>query len=211
VNAQVHTNQLPGSFASGVAQPLLTTLHLLCAPCGLAPRDCSVVSGARDWTDEEIVCDMSSPSRLHTYISNACYSFDFPKGSRQPRMAMPSRIMHHEIPSPVRGTHVGEDDRFAQDVFEHHVQELLHPRDHGQRDVGQPLDRLELQIIPAQLVERFRQGNARVSFSSSRVLPPHRPREGGLAHPADTSISNLADAWVCLRGHPGFPNNPSSS
>jgi hypothetical protein len=38
----------------------------------------------------------------------------------------------------------------------------------------------------------------------SRVMPPHRPREDGLAHPANTSRTNLADAWLCFRG--GFPS-----
>jgi hypothetical protein len=38
---------------------------------------------------------------------------------------------------------------------------------------------------------------------SSRASPPHRLREDGLTHPADTSRSNLARPWVC------FPNpNP---
>jgi hypothetical protein len=31
-------------------------------------------------------------------------------------------------------------------------------------------------------------------LSGSRALPPHRPREDGLAHPADTSRTNLASA-----------------
>jgi hypothetical protein len=35
------------------------------------------------------------------------------------------------------------------------------------------------------------------SWESSRAWPPHRPREDGLAHPADLP-------WVCFRG--GFPN-----
>ena len=39
---------------------------------------------------------------------------------------------------------------------------------------------------------------------SSRVSPPHRPREDGLAQPADTSRSNLATPWVYFRGR--FPN-----
>jgi hypothetical protein len=33
---------------------------------------------------------------------------------------------------------------------------------------------------------------------SSRASPPHRPREGGLAHPADTSRTNLAEALGLL-------------
>ena len=38
-----------------------------------------------------------------------------------------------------------------------------------------------------------------------RASPPHRPREDGLAHPVDTSRSNLAAAWL------GFPwlSNPT--
>jgi hypothetical protein len=42
---------------------------------------------------------------------------------------------------------------------------------------------------------------------SSRASPPHRPREDALAHPVDTSRSNLAAAWVCFRSG-GFPTNP---
>jgi hypothetical protein len=33
-----------------------------------------------------------------------------------------------------------------------------------------------------------------VSVESSRASPPHRSREDGLAHPADTSRTNLASA-----------------
>jgi hypothetical protein len=40
-----------------------------------------------------------------------------------------------------------------------------------------------------------------------RASPPHRPREGGLAHPADTSRSNLADALGLLSRWDGFPNS----
>jgi hypothetical protein len=36
------------------------------------------------------------------------------------------------------------------------------------------------------------------SWESSRAWPPHRPREDGLAHPADTSRSNLAAALGLL-------------
>jgi hypothetical protein len=38
-----------------------------------------------------------------------------------------------------------------------------------------------------------------------RASPPHRPREDGLDHPPDTSISNLADALGLLKGG-GFPD-----
>jgi hypothetical protein len=41
---------------------------------------------------------------------------------------------------------------------------------------------------------------------SSIASPPHRPREDGLAHPADTSISNLA-FYYCLGVC--FPNRSS--
>ena len=34
----------------------------------------------------------------------------------------------------------------------------------------------------------------------SRASPPHRPREHGLTHPADTSIPNLLTPWLCFRG-----------
>jgi hypothetical protein len=34
---------------------------------------------------------------------------------------------------------------------------------------------------------------------NSIASPPHMPREDGLAHPADTSRSNLAAACVCFR------------
>ena len=47
----------------------------------------------------------------------------------------------------------------------------------------------------------------RVSVSSeegSRASPPHRPRANELAHPADTSRSNLAEALGLLSS--GFPN-----
>jgi hypothetical protein len=36
------------------------------------------------------------------------------------------------------------------------------------------------------------------------LLPPHRPRDDGLSHPADTSRTNLASAWLCFRV--AFPN-----
>jgi hypothetical protein len=35
-------------------------------------------------------------------------------------------------------------------------------------------------------------------FTVSRASPPHRPREEGLAHPADTSRTNLAAALGLL-------------
>jgi hypothetical protein len=44
----------------------------------------------------------------------------------------------------------------------------------------------------------------RRGFRFGRASPPHRPREDGLAHPADTSISNIASALALLRGG-GFP------
>jgi 2-polyprenyl-6-methoxyphenol hydroxylase-like FAD-dependent oxidoreductase len=64
-------------------------------------------------------------------------------------------------------------------------------------------------IVTAKLVVGADGGKSRVrelagkriplpSFSFQRAVeggrawPPHRPREGGLAHPADTSRSNLA-------------------
>jgi hypothetical protein len=40
---------------------------------------------------------------------------------------------------------------------------------------------------------------------SSRAWPPHRPRESGLAHPADPSRSRLAALGSGFRGD-GFPN-----
>jgi hypothetical protein len=43
-----------------------------------------------------------------------------------------------------------------------------------------------------------RHPNPRASVSSSRASPPHRPREDGLDHPADTSITHLAAALALL-------------
>ena len=52
----------------------------------------------------------------------------------------------------------------------------------------------------AAVVEVRCPASARVSVSGalerSRASPPHRPREDRLAHPADTSRSNLAAAWA---------------
>ena len=48
-----------------------------------------------------------------------------------------------------------------------------------------------------------------VTGRRSRASPPHRPRDDWLTHPADTSSTNLAAAWVCFRGG-GFPNPTST-
>jgi hypothetical protein len=42
-------------------------------------------------------------------------------------------------------------------------------------------------------------------LENSRVSPPHRPREAGLAHPAETSRSDLLLPWACFRAG-GLPN-----
>jgi hypothetical protein len=50
---------------------------------------------------------------------------------------------------------------------------------------------------------RFRFPAARVE--SSRAWPPHRPREEGFTHPADTSRSNLAAALALVVVSKPFP------
>ena len=57
-------------------------------------------------------------------------------------------------------------------------------------------------------VERVRVGFRFPAMEKSRVSPPHRPREDGLAHPVDTSRSNLAAALGLLSVSDGVMNVP---
>ena len=69
------------------------------------------------------------------------------------------------------------------------------------------MQRMEAMMMKQQQMaddERLKRDKVRLGFrslapvESSRASPPHRLREDALAHPADTSISNLASALGLL-------------